>query len=204
MAILFGTEARVKLMRLFLMNPQEVISDADAARRARVSPRAARAELAVLAKAKLVTRSQVMQATPPRSKNGKPGKKRVSAARLNLSSPHREPLRVLLAHTGSVEGNEFLRRFRGAGKLKLLIRAGFFIGEDGSRADVLLVGDRLNKSAIERAIRVLESEIGKELSYASFETGDFLYRIGVCDKFVRDILDYPHETVFDRLGGEAQ
>ena len=103
-----------------------------------------------------------------------------------------------------MEGNEFLRRFRAAGKLKLLIRAGFFIGEDGSRADVLLVGDRLNKSAIERAIRVLESEIGKELSYASFETGDFLYRIGVCDKFVRDILDYPHETVFDRLGGEAQ
>ena len=49
-------------------------------------------------------------------------------------------------------------------------------------------------------IEGLEAEIGKELRYAAFETGEFNYRLGMYDKLVRDILDYPHTVVLDRLG----
>jgi hypothetical protein len=41
----------------------------------------------------------------------------------------------------------------------------------------------------------MEAEIGGELSYAVFETKEFLYRLNMYDKLVRDILDYPHEVV---------
>ena len=27
---------------------------------------------------------------------------------------------------------------------------------------------------------------------------DFLYRFGICDKLIRDILDYPHEKILIR------
>ena len=48
--------------------------------------------------------------------------------------------------------------------------------------------------------RGIETEIGKELRYAVFSTNDFKYRLTVYDRLVRDILDYPHHIVVDRIG----
>jgi hypothetical protein len=45
----------------------------------------------------------------------------------------------------------------------------------------------------------MEAEIGKELVFASFETADFHYRLGMYDKLIRDILDYPHQKLLDKL-----
>jgi len=44
----------------------------------------------------------------------------------------------------------------------------------------------------------LEAEIGKELVYAVFSSKDFSYRLGMYDRFVHDILDYPHEKILNR------
>ena len=44
-------------------------------------------------------------------------------------------------------------------------------------------------------VRRLEAEIGAELTYATFETKEFIYRLNMYDKLVRDILDFPHEVV---------
>jgi len=65
---------------------------------------------------------------------------------------------------------------------------------------MLVVGDHLRRSTLENYMRSLEAEIGKELRYAAFETSEFNYRLGMYDKLVRDILDYPHRTVLDRIG----
>jgi hypothetical protein len=44
-------------------------------------------------------------------------------------------------------------------------------------------------------MRRLEAEIGAELVYAVFDTKEFIYRLNMYDKLVRDILDYPHEVL---------
>jgi hypothetical protein len=62
--------------------------------------------------------------------------------------------------------------------------------------DLLIVGDRMKRGKIEKGIRRLEAEIGAELVYAIFETKEFNYRLNMYDKLVRDILDYPHEVLF--------
>jgi hypothetical protein len=46
--------------------------------------------------------------------------------------------------------------------------------------------------------------MGKEIRYSAFETGEFQYRLGMYDKLIRDVLDYPHETVLDKLGVSTQ
>jgi hypothetical protein len=74
-----------------------------------------------------------------------------------------------------------------------------FIKENDSRVDILVVGDKLNKGSIETALRNIEAEVGKELSYAFFDTEEFKYRVGICDKFVRDVLDYPHEKIVNKI-----
>ena len=63
---------------------------------------------------------------------------------------------------------------------------------------------KIHLDKIETVIRVIESEIGKEIAYSAFETTDFEYRIGIHDRLVRDILDYPHITLIDRMGVEQQ
>jgi hypothetical protein len=68
------------------------------------------------------------------------------------------------------------------------------------RADLLIVGNNLKRNVIDRVIKNLEAEIGRELAYAVMETGDFNYRLAACDKFIRDVLDYPHSVIIDKIG----
>ena len=79
-------------------------------------------------------------------------------------------------------------------ELKLLASINFIKNKD-SRADLLIVGDRMKRSKIEEGVRKLEAEIGTELVYAIFDTKEFIYRLNMYDKLVRDILDFPHEVV---------
>ena len=53
----------------------------------------------------------------------------------------------------------------------------------------------MNKSRIEECIRKLEAEIGAEIVYAIFETKEFIYRLNMFDKLVRDIIDFPHKII---------
>jgi hypothetical protein len=73
--------------------------------------------------------------------------------------------------------------------------SGIFIQNSESRLDLLLVGDNLKKSFIQKTVNVLESELGKELSYAVFESADFKYRMSMYDKLLRDVFDYPHQPL---------
>jgi hypothetical protein len=57
----------------------------------------------------------------------------------------------------------------------------------------------LKKNIIEKNIRSIEADVGRELNYATLETEDFLYRAGTSDRFIRDVFDYPHERMIDKL-----
>lgn len=199
-AILFGGPARVKLMRLFLMNPETVFSAGEIATRTRIEVRAVRKELPTLLKAGLISKATSIIEVPARNKKAKPKKQRIPGFRFDPTFKEAGHLRNLLAPSGAVQADDVVKRFRDAGKLKLVVLSGFFIGDETSRADLLVVGDQLKLPVLERSLKILESEIGKELSYAFFDTKDFLYRLDVSDKFVRDILDYPHEKAWNRMG----
>ena len=97
-----------------------------------------------------------------------------------------------------------VRRLARAGSLKLVIAAGVFIQEEESRLDLLIVGDHLKKTVIGRVVKAMESEIGKELRYVILETSEFKYRASICDKLIRDVTDYPHQKLLDKLEQEKE
>ena len=101
----------------------------------------------------------------------------------------------LLINTESLDNEAILRHFKSAGKTKLLLVSGVFIKNKDSRVDLLIVGDKMKRGRIEETIRKLEAEIGAELTYAVFETKEFIYRVNMYDKLVRDILDFPHQIL---------
>ena len=77
-----------------------------------------------------------------------------------------------------------------------------FIQDADSRIDLLIVGDNLKERALAGAVKDVEAELGKEIRLAVFSRKDFEYRHSMYDKLVRDILDYPHRTLLDRIGVE--
>jgi hypothetical protein len=201
--ILFGSQARVKIMRLFLLNSENIFENVDIVRRSKVKIPVVRKETALLAKAGLIRKTSFFKEIPPRTKSGKPKKKRVPGWRLDNSFEFLKPLRNFLINTESMRQAEIVNKFKGAGKIKLLVVSGIFIQDEDSRVDLLVVGDQIKKGAIENALHSVESEVGKEVSYAYFNTQELLYRIDICDKFVRDVLDYPHEKLINKLDFQA-
>lgn len=192
---LFGSQHRVKILRLFLLNPQSIFDLEMIARRSKVAPKDVKKELVVLGEIHFIRqRSRGSDESEKAAKEPKKG------WQLNPTYPFIYPLSLLLVNTVPFTNDEIVRRLRGVGKIKLIVTAGIFIQQDDSRTDLLLVADELKKTALEHTIRAMEAEIGRELNYGVFETADFLYRLGVYDKFIRDVLDYPHEKIYDKLG----
>lgn len=187
---LFGSGDKVKVIKLFILNPGLVVEWKEASRRCKIGPSSARHELLTL---------KAIGFIKPQKRVEK-GKKTVNGWQLNPAFPYLGHLKSLLKTELVTRKLELTDRFTTAGKIKLLLIAGVFIQDNDSRADLVLVGDRLRRGAIERAVKAMEAEIGRELNYAIFETGDFLYRMEAYDKFIRDLLDYPHEKIINKLG----
>jgi hypothetical protein len=197
--ILFGSQARVKIMRLFLLNAADVFEFQDIVKRSKVSLLAVRKEIRVLEKSGLIKKKSFFKETALKTKGGDPAKKRIYGWAINETFELLKPLKEFLIDTEPMRKQEVVNKFKHAGKIKLLIVAGIFTQEHDSRVDLLIVGDDLKKSVIENALHGVEAEVGKEISYAYFDTKEYLYRISICDKFVRDVLDYPHEKLVNKL-----
>ncbi len=180
---LFTTPARVKLLRLFLFNPKLSFTLKDIVLRARVLDRDVKREVNLLTAAKMIDRST-------RGKG-------VRFA-LNAKFEYTAALQNLLLNAPK-RADDIVKRVRGVGTIKMIILSGIFMGEWEERLDILIVGDRVKERMLRERIRGLESEIGKEIRYALLNSEDFYYRLNMNDKLVRDVLDYPHTVVLDKL-----
>jgi hypothetical protein len=198
---LFGSPAKVKLLRLFVFNP-DTIYDRDAVVQAsRITPDTASRELAALARAEVIKRKTYYKdVTRPGS--NKERKRKTLGWRLDEEYPHLEALELFLRSTLTISEKEVKKRLRGTGTVRLVVFAGILIGEPDGAVDVLLVGDRLKEASLKQFVRLLEAESGKELRYMVLTTDDYLYRRRVRDKFVRDVMDFPHRLVIDKLSRE--
>ncbi len=219
---IFGDPNRVKVMRLFLWNEGTPFTLADVTKRALVSGERTRRELSQLTtigflfkkkftekvlvknlkkkaktnKAKLTTNKK-----PTKSTIVNPVYKRVQRTGwvLNPKFELVEPLRSLLIDTELVRESEIIRRLRESGKIELLILSGIFVRDENRKVDVLAVGDGIDGKLFEKQIAIIESEVGRELSYSLFEVAEFNYRLGMYDKLLRDVLENHHTTLVDKL-----
>ena len=188
---LFGSSEKVKIMRLFLFNPEQPFDLEDTALKTKSEIREVRREISELNKIGLIKKRIFFKDVKKEiGKKTEVVKKKTGGWILNRSFPYLAELQSLLINSQLIRHGDILRRLSSVGKLKVVIVSG----------DILIVGDNLRKFALDSAIKTIESEIGREINYTAFETQDFLYRLGICDKLIRDILDYKHEKVLDRIG----
>ncbi len=191
LAKLFGGQARVKIMRLFLLNNNSMFELDEVSSRSRVTKVNSRKEVNALSAMGFVKQKSITH------EGSRGAKKKVPAWQLDLSFPYINSIRDLLVDPSLLLREDLPARFKQIGKIKLMIVSGIFIGTDKSRVDILIVGDKLKKNAIQSIMKGLESEVGKELDYVVLDSEEFKYRIDMYDKLVCDIIDLPHEKLID-------
>jgi hypothetical protein len=191
LAKLFGGQARIKIMRLFLLNTDQVFTIDEIVTRSRVMRAGARRELTSLLSLGFI-KSKVLTVAGSRG-----AKKKVSGYMINNDFQYLKPIKDLLVDPNLLLHEDIVHKFKPVGKIKLMVVAGVFIGNEESRADILIVGDKLKRNIIHQIVKSLEAEIGKELNYIVFDTAEFIYRIDMYDKLVLDVLDFPHSKIID-------
>lgn len=201
LAQLLGSATRVKLLRLFLFNSEVAFSLGDVARRTKTLSGEVRKEITKLIAMGIVKKRSVVREIHSK-KNKKAGVRKVHELGYSLDQkfPYLQALKNLLITVSLHADDSLIKKFASVGKIKLFIASGVFIQEWETRVDLLVVGDDINMAKLESVMKVIESEVGKEIAYSAFETEDFEYRVGIHDRLIRDILDSPHTVLIDRIG----
>ena len=165
---IFGSQARVKLLRLFLFNENNAFFVKEIVVRTKCRAILVKKELGILTKVDLIRKKRLVKEVEiTRGKKVIIKKMTGVGYVLNDKFPYRDPLKNLLT-VASIQADESLaKKFSGVGKVKMVVAAGVFIQNWDSRVDLLIVGEELNLHKIESIIKNIESEIGKEKISAS-------------------------------------
>jgi len=199
LAILFGSAARVKLLRFFLFNPSKEFLFDDISRRAKLVRRTARTEMSALEKAGVIKQKTIYIEV-----EGKAKKMKAIGYTLNKDFQELQALQTFLFETAPIDGKNLLKHLRHAGILDFVGISGVFVRDFEQRIDVMLAMKKFSQSKVEKAIRALEAEIGMEIRFVAMSSEDLMYRVGMYDKLMRDFFDYPHQILLDKVGAKDE
>ena len=181
---LFDSPVKVKLLKLFLRNPDQFFTLSEIKKRSKSDLSACRSQVVRLESIKLI-KSRVKS------------KKKEYA--INPAFDFYNELRTLVLKSSPASKKKILKRVRGLGKINLAVISGVFTNTENARVDLLIVGDSIKNNKLSSFFKDLEAETGKEIDYVVLSTKDFKYRFDMFDRFIRDVLEKPHEKLINKL-----
>jgi hypothetical protein len=185
---LFGSKTRVKLLHLFLNNPNRAFYVREITRKIDEQINSVRRELANMLSIGII-----------KSEN--------SNNRLyyevNQDYPHYAPLHAIFADGGlesevvkDVDGNDWAKRLKPLGDVRVAVLSGQLVHGSNSEVDVLLAGN-INKTQAKKFITELEEDESKSLNYTMMSYEDFYYRLSIKDRFVTTAIGGKHTVLVD-------
>lgn len=119
---------------------------------------------------------------------------------LNTRWPYFNELKNLVLKISPPSFPKIERGLARLGKIKLAVVTGVFLNLDNTRVDIMVVGDDLDFRKFGDFIKRTEDDLGAELRYVVLGVEEFRYRFNMFDRFVHDILEYPHRKVINKIG----
>ena len=186
---LFGSRIRVKILKLLFRNYPVSFSAGELAERIQETHPATKREMDTLAKLRLIKKTRT-------------AKVKYS---LNPVFEFFEELKALILKASPAEKNKMVSKILKLGRIKLALVSGVFMNDnsvvsDNSVSDLFIVGDDINKDKLRVFLKALEAEVGKEVKLSIMDKEEFDYRYGMFDRFVRVLLESPHEKIINKLG----
>ena len=185
---LFGSKTRVKLLHLFLNNPEKSFYVREITRMIDEQINSVRRELANMVSVGIVQQDAI------------DNKLYYS---VNEDYPYIKPLAAIFSDKNTEDGmgaassvswKDSLGRMRG---LRLAIISGKLVVGSSSAVDLLLVGDDMSAVTIKNLVKKIEKDRKTEINYAVISYDDFYYRMSVKDRFIMDIVRNKHSVLVD-------
>ncbi|MCD4694137.1 winged helix-turn-helix domain-containing protein [bacterium] len=189
---IFGSKARVKILKFFLFNAEKRSYIREIARNLDLQVNSARRELKNLEDlGLLITSSEI-------DKEGKKVKKQEKYYVVNKKFVLFEELRSLIIKAQVLHQKEFEEDLKNSGNLKLVVLTGMFVESPQSKIDLLVVG-QINRKKLKETISSLEKNLGREINYTFMSVREFKYRREITDVFLYDILENKKIIVVNEL-----
>jgi len=203
---LFGSNARVKILKLFLLHPNDKFYIRQLARDLKLQLNSVRRELENLENFGILVSDARAEAEitgpdkPSDSATAKTaGGQEKKYFRANLNFVLFDEIKALIVKAQILYEKDFVRKLQAIGKIKLLVLSGIFVNNPNSLIDILIVG-KINKPKLIKLIRELEVELGREINFTVFEPQEFRYRRDITDIFLYGVLDSRKMVVIDEIG----
>jgi hypothetical protein len=183
---LFGSKVKSRLLRFFILNPDQKHTLSEIAKKNMVKVSEAKRELDNFSKMKFIVE---------RKNNG--GRYYV----FNQNFPYYLELKRLIVKSNIYPSSQSFSKIKNIGDIKLVLVSGIFLNYPKSKADLLLVANNVSRAKLKNFMGNLEAEIGKEISYALMTSEEFQYRMNMLDRFVLDFLEGPHDEIINKIPG---
>ncbi len=182
--ILFGSKARSRLMRFFILNPEKEYSFSEIVQKNLLKAGDVRRELNTFKKIKF-TKEKL--------------KKNKKYYQMNLRFPFYKEMEKLIIKSGIFPQCKSLKKIKTVGNVKLVLTTGVFANNNESKLDMLLVADDVNRKKLEKIITNIEAEVGRELKYMVLDSEELVYRLNMLDRFLLNLFKEAHELHINRM-----
>ena len=186
---LFGSRVRVKVLKFLFRNYPVEFTVGELAGRIQESHSATKKEIESQIKFRLIKKTKTAKVK----------------FFLNSGFEFFEELKALILKASPAEKNKMVAKILKLGRIKLALVSGVFLNSNGkaeenSVADLFIVGDDISKEKLRTFLKALEVEVGREIKLSIMDKEEFDYRFGMFDRFVRVLLEGPHEKIINKIG----
>jgi len=183
---LFGSRAKARVLRFFLLNSENDYSVAEITKKNMLTLAQVRKELNCLKKIKFISEKI---------------KKREKRYILNKNFHFFPELKSLVAKSNVYPQCKSINKIKGVGDAKLVLISGVFLNYPKSKVDMILVINNIHRSKLKNVMNSLEAEVGREVSFVLMNSDEFKYRLDMLDRFIIDFLESPYDEVINKIPG---
>lgn len=204
---LFGSRARVKVLKIFLLNPDKKFYLRQLSRDLKLQVNSIRRELVSLEEFGLLissnnsTNSDVLS-----TKSGTTKKRAVKEVPLNEKKYYWvnksfvlfPEIKSLISKSQIMAGESFIINLKSICDPQFILLSGIFVNTDKSPTDILVVAD-VDKDKLVQVINEMELEIGHQVNFTVMDKEEFKYRQEVADVFLHSVLNSRKIILLDKI-----
>jgi len=183
---LFGSKARTRILRFFLLNPEKEYRILDISKKNMLTPAEVRRELRELKKIKFLIQ---------KSRKGD------EYFLLDQKFFFYFELKNLFAKSTSSPQCKSLSKLKNIGDVKLVLISGIFLNYPKSKVDMVLVANNVSRGKLKNVMNNLEAEVGKEVNFILMNSDEFKYRLDMLDRFLLDFIEGTHVDLINKIPG---
>jgi hypothetical protein len=182
--VLFGSKARVRLLRLLLLNADKEFSFEDIKTKTLLKKSEVTKELNHFSKIKLVRERS---------------KKNQKLVAINGQFPFYAELKNLFSKSDIDTHSKAFQKLHAIGEVKLVLVSGVFLNYAKSKADMILVVNNVNRTKLKTAMSYLEAELGRDVRFVLMNSEELQYRLNMTDRFLMEFLEHSHQEVINKI-----